>query len=57
VKAYLIITGSLFGLLALVHVSQTVAEWPPSGGGLVESGIGLVAAALCVWAWRLVGRT
>jgi hypothetical protein len=26
VKAYLITTGSLFGLIALAHVAQTVAE-------------------------------
>lgn len=56
-KAYLITTGSLFGLLAAVHVWQTIAEWPPRGASLVETGIGLVALGLCVWGWRLVATT
>jgi len=28
VKAYLVTTGTLFGLIALVHVWRVVAEWP-----------------------------
>jgi hypothetical protein len=55
-KAYLVTTGSLFGLLALAHVWQIIDQWPrllhdPSD--LLEVSIGLVAAALCLWAVRL----
>ena len=56
-KAYLIITGSLFGLLALVHVWRIVGEWPRlmhDPGEILEATIGVVAAGLCIWAWRLV---
>ena len=56
-KAYIITTGSLFGLLALAHVWQILGQWPrllhdPSD--LLEAGIGLVAAGLCFWAVRLL---
>jgi hypothetical protein len=57
-KAYLVTTGALFALLALAHLLRTIAEWQR----LVEDpvfvvqgpGIGVVAAALCFWAWRLL---
>ena len=56
-KPYLMTTGILFGLLAAAHVFRTIFEWQRLGsdpGFLVEGpGIGFVAAALCVWAWRL----
>jgi hypothetical protein len=57
-KLYLIITGALFGLLALAHIVRTIAEWSrltTQPGFIVEGpGIGLVAAVLCVWALRLL---
>jgi hypothetical protein len=56
-KAYLITTGSLFGLLALAHVWRIVGDWPRlvnDPGEILEAAIGVVAAALCVWAWRLL---
>jgi hypothetical protein len=57
-KAYLITTGVLFGLLALAHLVRTVAEssrLASQPGFWVEGpGIGLVAAALSLWAWRLL---
>ena len=59
-KPYLITTGTLFGLLALVHVARTVAERQrlfADPGFIVEGpGIGLVAAGLSLWAWRLLRR-
>jgi hypothetical protein len=55
-KAYLITTGTLFALLALAHLLRTVAEWPRLASDpwfiLQGPGIGVAAAALCVWAWR-----
>jgi hypothetical protein len=57
VKAYLITTGILFGLLALAHLLRTIAEWSRLTADplfiLEGPGIGVVAAALCLWAWRL----
>jgi hypothetical protein len=56
-KLYLMTTGILFAVLALAHVLRTIAEWQRLAvdpGFIVEGpGIGLVAAALCFWAWRL----
>ena len=53
-KAYLITTGSLFALLAVVHVWRMTVE-----GHLARDPwyilITLGAAGLGVWAWRLVG--
>jgi hypothetical protein len=57
-KGYLTTTGLLFALLALAHVMRTVAEWSrlaTDPGFILEGpGIGVVAAALCFWAWRLL---
>src|SRR3954466_5475465 len=60
-KAYLITTGTLFGILALAHIARTVAEsrrLTTDAGFLLEGpGIGIVAGALSVWAWRLLRRS
>jgi CDP-diglyceride synthetase len=57
-KAYLIITGLLFALLASAHLVITIKGWSrltTEPGFLVEGpGIGLLAAALSFWAWRLL---
>ena len=52
-KAYLITTGTLFGLLTMVHLWRVIEEWPHLGTDSWFLIITLVAAALCVWAWRL----
>jgi len=60
-KAYLIITGTLFALLALVHLWRTIVEWSRLATDpwfIFEGpGIGLIALALCLWAWRLLRRS
>lgn len=57
-RAYLITTGAIFGLLALLHLALTVSHWPrlaEDPGFIVQGpGIGAVAAALSIWAWRLL---
>lgn len=57
-KAYLITTGTIFALLALAHVLRTIAEWSRLATdpwfSLEGPGIGVVAAALSFWAWRLL---
>jgi len=55
-KTYLAVTGSLFGLLGAAHIWRVFAEWPRllhDSGEVIETAIGVVAAGLCVWAWRL----
>jgi hypothetical protein len=57
-KAYLITTGTLFGVLAALHVWDTVTSWSRIAGDpsfLVMPSLGLVAAGLSVWAFRLLG--
>jgi hypothetical protein len=53
-KAYVVTTGAVFGLLTLAHLWRVAVE----GRHLLTNpwwvGITLGAAALCVWAWRLL---
>jgi hypothetical protein len=57
-KPYLITTGLMFTLIAVAHIFRTLAEWPrltSDPGFIVEGpGLGLLAAGLGVWAWRLL---
>jgi hypothetical protein len=57
VKAYLAITAVAFSLLTLVHVWRIIEE----GTQIVSNPwwmlITLAAAALSVWAWRLLWRS
>lgn len=56
-KAYLTTTATLFGLLAIAHIWRVIAEWPAlvtDTGAKIEGAIGLIAAALGVWATTLL---
>ena len=57
-RGYLATTGVIFALLALAHVLRTIAEWSrlaTDPGFILEGpGIGVVAAGLSFWAWRLL---
>jgi hypothetical protein len=57
-KAYLFITGALFAILALAHLARTFAEASrlrTDPGFILEGpGIGIIAGAIAVWAWRLL---
>ena len=57
-KAYLFTTGAIFALLAFLHLLRTIAEWSRLAADpwfiLEGPGIGVIAAALCFWAWRLL---
>jgi hypothetical protein len=57
-RGYLATTGVIFALLALAHVLRTIAEWSrlaTDPGFILEGpGIGVAAAVLCFWAWRLL---
>ena len=58
-KAYLLISGIIFGLVAILHLVRLVRQMPVQLGGwafpMRLSWGGLVAAAiLCIWAFRLL---
>jgi len=56
-KAYLITTGTLFGLIVLAHIWRVLEE----GSRLAKEPsfvlLTIAAAALSFWAWRLLGRS
>src|SRR3989475_10198726 len=58
VKAYLLTTGTIFGLFAAGHVFELVAEWrPPASDPWFTVGMALIiggSGALSVWAFRLL---
>ena len=53
-KAYVITTGAVFGLLTLAHVWRVLAEDPHLATDPLFVLITVAAAALCLWAWRLL---
>lgn len=53
-KAYLISTGGLFGLITLAHLWRIVDEWPRFATDPWYLLLTITAAALCLWAWRLL---
>ena len=53
-KAYVLTTGTLFGLLTLVHVWRIIEEGPHLATNPWWILITAAAAGLCVWAWRLL---
>jgi hypothetical protein len=59
-KAYLVTTGVLFGLLSVLHVWRAIAEWPRVIGdaGFLLQIVVTVAlpGVLCWWAWRLLQK-
>jgi tetrahydromethanopterin S-methyltransferase subunit E len=54
-KAYVATTGVIFGLLAIMHVWRAMVERPLAGQVWFIL-LTLIAAALCVWAVRLLWR-
>jgi protein-S-isoprenylcysteine O-methyltransferase Ste14 len=58
-KAYLITTGTLFGLIAVMHLLHAIGDWQRFGTDpwyfMGMAALGVVAAGLSVWAWRLLG--
>ena len=51
-KAYLMTTGALFGLITLAHFWRMVVE-PHLATDPWYLFITAAAAVLCIWAWRL----
>ena len=58
-RAYIQISGVVFGVIALLHIVRLFLDWPAQIAGwavpLWISWIAIFAAgALCIWAFRLV---
>jgi hypothetical protein len=56
-RAYTITTGAVFGLLALLHLWRAIEEGPHLAKDPFFVAITVVAAALAVWAFRVVRRS
>ena len=54
-KAYLITTGIVFGLITLAHLWRILAEGSHLGKDPVFLLLTFFAAGLSFWAWRLLG--
>lgn len=52
-KAYVITTGAMFALLVLVHVWRAVEEGPQLATRPEYIVVTAIAAAMCLWAWRV----
>jgi hypothetical protein len=53
-KAYVMTTGAVFGLLTLAHLLRIIGEDPRLATDPSYVLITLVSAALCLWAWRVL---
>jgi hypothetical protein len=54
-RAYVITTGSVFGLLTLAHVGRAFVE-PHLAKDPWFILLTLLSLALCLWAWRVIKR-
>ncbi|MBA3515920.1 MAG: hypothetical protein H0T77_16280 [Pyrinomonadaceae bacterium] len=52
-KAYVMTTGAVFGLLVVAHIWRVIEEGPALAKDPLYIVITIAAAALCLWAWRL----
>lgn len=60
-RSYLMISATVFGLIALLHIVRLLLHWPAQVGGWIVplwvSWIAVLApGALSVWAFRLARR-
>jgi len=53
-KAYIMTTGAVFGLLVVAHIWRAIEEGPAVAKDPFYIAITIAAAALCFWAWRLI---
>jgi hypothetical protein len=52
-KAYILTTGSLFGLIVIAHIARIIKEGTGALGEPLFVAMTILAIGLCVWAWRL----
>jgi hypothetical protein len=55
-RAYVITTGVVFGLLTVAHILRMLTEDPKMAADPIYLGITAAAAALCVWAFYVLRR-
>jgi hypothetical protein len=55
-KAYVITTGAIFGLLVLAHAWRLFEEGPRLAREPWFAGFTLISAGMCLWAWRVLRR-
>jgi hypothetical protein len=53
-KAYVITTGAVFGLITLAHLFRVIVEGSHLARDPIYILLTLVAAGLCLWAWRVL---
>jgi protein-S-isoprenylcysteine O-methyltransferase Ste14 len=53
-KAYVRTSGAIFGLLTVAHILRVIAEGPHLAADPWYVLITVAAAALCLWAWRVL---
>ena len=61
IRAYLVVSSTIFGVVAVIHLARAVNDWAFQIGALnipvVASWVGFVlTAGLCAWAIRLATR-
>ncbi len=56
-KAYVMTTGAVFGLLTLAHIWRVIEEGPQLATEPWYVLITVAAAVLCLWALRLLWRS
>jgi len=56
-KSYVTTTGAVFGLITLLHLWRMIVEWPKPATDPWYILLTLLAAALSLWAWRLLRRS
>ena len=56
-KAYVMTTGAVFGLIALAHLLRILAEGPHLATDPFFVLLTVLATALSLWAWRVLRLT
>jgi len=56
-KAYVMTTGVVFGLITLAHLLRVIAEGPRLATDPWFILLTVAAGTLCLWAWRLLRLT
>ena len=52
-KAYILTTGTIFGLITLAHILRIVGESRALATDPWYMSLTVLSASLCVWAWRV----
>ncbi len=55
-RAYLVVTGAVFGLLVVIHLARLIVEGPHVAADPFFIGATVVAAGMAFWALLLLRR-